>query len=172
MSGLYGTGRRSFDHGVCRNQNHFEVRYTGHGNIDDDPATKLYLKRSDGSQGFYVPEGTVLGITGLAAILNTTDAYSTNTVEHVQFNALVYRDFSGNVTVVVDPATPQTEVIATIDIVANTTAQCFEVAITHVGTPDVTNIGVSARLQVQCVHEPALARMRAGSNAALAAAEV
>lgn len=168
----YGSSRQTFDHGICKTLNSFKLHFEGRGTIDDDPATVLYLKREDGSQGFYLPEQTVLGITGLAVISNYTDAYSTSTVEHIEFNGLVFRDASGNVTVVIDPATPQTEAQATISIVANTTVQAFEVKVEVVSTPDATVVMCSAELDVECIHEPtALGRMQSGSASVLAAAE-
>lgn len=169
--GVYGTTRQTFDHQICKTQNQFRLEYTARGNIDDSPATVLYLKRADGTRGFYIPEQTVLGIRGLAVISNVTDAYSTSTVEHIEFNGLVFRDASGNVTVVVDPATPQTEAIATISIVANTTVQAFEVKVEVVGTPDATAIACSAVLNVVCVYEPNIPRLPLGASAALTTAE-
>jgi hypothetical protein len=167
----YGTTRQTFDHQICKTQNQFKLEWTGKGSIDDSPATVLYLKRADGSQGFYLPEQTVIGISGLAVISNITDAYSTSTVEHIEFNALAFRDASGNVTVVIDPATPQTEAIATISIVANTTVQAIEVKVEVVGTPDATSIGVSAVANCVCVYEPNIPRLPAGGASALSTAE-
>lgn len=167
----YGTDRRGFDHQICKTQKFIDLKYTGRGTIDEDPATVLYLKREDGSQGFYVPEQTVIGLSGIACVSNVTDAYSTSTVEHIEFNALVFRDTSGNVTVVIDPATPQTEAQATISIVANTTVQAFEVKVEVVGTPDATSIACSARIQAVCIYEPNIPLLPLGGAAALTAAE-
>lgn len=167
----YGTSRQTFDHQICKTQNQFKLEWTGKGSIDDSPATVLYLKRADGTRGFYIPEQTVIGISGLAVVSNVTDAYSTSTVEHIEFNALAFRDTSGNVTVVIDPATPQTEAIATISIVANTTVQAIEVKVEVVGTPDATSIGVSAVCNCVCVYEPNITRLPAGASAALTTAE-
>lgn len=167
----YGTDRRGFDHQICKTQRFMDLKYTGRGTIDDSPAAVIYLKREDGSQGFYLPEQTVLGISGLAVVSNITDAYSTSTIEHIEFNGLVFRDTSGNVTVVIDPVTPQTEAIATISIVANTTVQAFEIKVEVVGTPDVTEIAVAARLHVSCIHEPNIPLLPAAGTAALTAAE-
>lgn len=167
----YGTTRQTFDHQICKTQSQFRMHWSGKGNIDNDPATALYLKREDGSQGFYIPEQTVIGIHGIACVSNVTDAYSTSTVEHIEFNALAFRDTSGNVTVVVDPATPQTEVIATITVTANTTVQAIELRVSHVGTPDETAIAVSAVMEGVIVYEPNIPTIQAGGAAALATAE-
>jgi len=167
----YGTTRKTFDAQICKTQKLIKELYTCKGNIDDSPAAVLYLKRADGSQGFYLPEQTVLGISGLAVVSNITDAYSTSTIEHIQFNALVFRDTSGNVTVVIDPATPQTEAIATISIVANTTVQAFEVKLEVVGTPDTTAVACSAYLEMTCIYEPNIPLLPAGGTAVLSTAE-
>jgi hypothetical protein len=167
----YGTTRKTFDAQICKTQRFIEEKYSCKGNIDDSPAAVLYLKRADGSQGFYLPEQTVIGLVGLATVSNITDAYSTSTIEHIEFNALIFRDASGNVTVVIDPVTPQTEAIATISVVANTTVQAFELKLEVVGTPDVTAVACVADVEMVCIYEPNIPALPAGGTAALTTAE-
>ncbi len=167
----YGTTRKTFDAQICKTQSIIKETWKARGSIDDSPAAVLYLKRADGSQGFYLPEQTVIGLQGLAVVSNITDAYSTSTIEHIQFNALVFRDTSGNVTVVIDPATPQTEAIATISIVANTTVQAFEIKLEVVGTPDATSVACVAYTEMTCIYEPNIPLLPAGGTAVLSTAE-
>ena len=168
----YGTNRKTMDENICRSKLQHREFYSGYGNIDDSPATAIYLKRTDGSQCFYLPEYTVMGVHGIFTVGNVTDAYSTSTVEHIEIAFLAFRDTGGNVTIVIDPATPQTEAIATIVPTANTTVQGFEILVNYVGTPDVTTVYASGWLDFVITNELTYKnRMPAAGTAARTTAE-
>jgi hypothetical protein len=149
----YGINRKTTDENICRSKIVHEEIFSGRGIIDDAPATPIYLRRTDGTQAFYVPEFTAISCHARGIISNVTDPYSTSTIEHVTVDFLVFRDTGGNVTVVIDPATPQTEVIATITPTANTAVQGFELVLSAVGTPDVTLVFAAFTVEMSIVNE-------------------
>lgn len=161
---------REQDHDICRTQKRFTIEFEGKGTIDDSPATTLYLKRSHkGNQHFYIPEGTVIYARLRAVVSNTTDAYDAaatpDSIEHIAGDYIIYRDVSGNVTVAIDPATPQTEEIATVVPTAQTTAQAVEMVVAVVATPDATAVLVRAFLNCICVYEFGVENMPTGAAA-------
>ena len=173
---IYGQTQKQQDETLCRNQNRFDLKWFGRGTINTSGSLTFRLKRENGSQAFYLPEQTVIFLNFRAVLCNATDAYAdtsstaTDTLEHIIGAYVVYRDLSGNVTVGLDPVTPQTEGVATIVPVANTTVQGFEVLVTALDA-SASSVQVYADIECFCINEKSsLVNFPAGATAALTVA--
>jgi len=176
MTIIYGQTQKQQDETLCKTQNRFDLKFFGRGSINSSGSITFRLKRENGSQAFYIPEQTHILLNFRAVLCNATDAYvnadgtATDTLEHIVGAYVAYRDLSGNVTIGIDPATPQTEGVATIVPVANTTVQGFEVLVSAVDAA-ASSVQVYVDIECFCVNEvSALVNFPAGATAALSAA--
>jgi hypothetical protein len=176
MTTIYGQTQKQQDETLCKTQNRFNLKWFGRGTINTSGSVTFRLKRENGSQAFYIPEQTYLLIHLKAVVSNATDAYAdaaanaADTLEHLVATYVAYRDLSGNVTIGIDPAVPQTEAVATVVPVANTTVQGFEILVTAEDAA-ATSALVFAELDCYCIQETsALVNFPAGATAALTVA--
>ena len=177
MTITYGQTQKQQDETLCKTQNRFNLKFLGRGTINTSGALTFRLKRENGAQAFYIPEQTVILLNLRAVLCNDTDAYAdtgagaTDTLEHIVGAYTAYRDLAGNVTIGIDPATPQTEGVATIVPTANTTVQGFEILVTALDAA-ASSVQVYVEIECFCVNElSALVNFPAGATAALTVAE-
>jgi hypothetical protein len=173
----YGQTQQQQDETLCKTQNRFNLKFSGRGTINTSGSLTFRLKRENGAQAFYIPEQTSILLNFRAVLCNATDAYvnvdgtATDTLEHIVGAYVAYRDLAGNVTIGIDPATPQTEAVATIVPTANTTVQGFEILVTALDAA-ASSVQVFVEIECFCINEnEALVNFPAGATAALTAAE-
>lgn len=176
MTITYGLTQQAQDENLCKTQNHFTLRFSGRGSINTSGSVTFRLKRENGHQAFYIPAQTAIYVRLQCMVSNSTDTYAnlgstaTDTIDQISGDYCIYRDLTGNVVVGIDPATPQSEGVATVVPTANTTIQGFEMLVTALDAAP-TNALVYAELDCFCVYEPeALARFPVGATAALTTA--
>ena len=176
MTITYGWTQQAQDETLCKTQNRFTLRFSGRGSINSTGSVTFRLKRENGHQAFYLPVQTAIYARLKCMVSNSTSAYvnadntATDTLEHIAGDYCIYRDLAGNVTVGIDPATPQTEGYATVVPTANTTVQGIEMLVSSTDAA-LTNALVYAELDCFCVYEPeALVRFPEGATAALTTA--
>jgi len=176
MTTIYGQTQKQQDETLCKTQNRFNLKFFGRGTINTSGSLTFRLKRENGSQAFYIPEQTMILLNFRAVLCNATDAYAdaaantADTLEHIVGAYVAYRDLSGNVTIGIDPATPQTEGVATIVPTANTTVQGFEVLVTAEDAA-LSSVQVYVDIECFCINEvSALVNFPAGATAALSVA--
>ena len=176
MTIVYGQTQKQQDETLCKTQNRFKLKWSGRGTINTSGSVTFRLKRENGSQAFYIPEQTYMMVHLKAVVSNATDAYAdaagagTDTLDHIVATYVAYRDLSGNVTIGIDPASPQTEGVATVVPTANTTVQGFEILVTAEDA-SATSALVFAELDCFCIQETsALVNFPAGATAALTVA--
>jgi hypothetical protein len=173
---VYGSTQKEQDETMCMTQNRFQLKFSGRGNINSSGSVTFRLLRENGAQAFYVPAQTTIYAKLYAITSNATDAYvnvdntATDSIDHITGDYCIYRD-AGNVTVGIDPATPQTEGDCTVVPTANTTVQGIEILVSALDA-SLQSVMVYTVLDCYCVYEPrALVRFPAGKTSARTTAE-
>lgn len=91
----YGTSRKDFDHLICQTQKKFTLEFSGHGIIDDNPPTSIYLRRSGGAHAFYIPEGAFIQMSWKGVVYDLMrDTFD----EVVETGGKLTRTLGGNIT--------------------------------------------------------------------------